>query len=51
MNAKGKQSHFYYNQHIKYNETVKLDIECKGYSKFQIGKKVGKVVPRRCIEI
>lgn len=30
MNAKGKQSHFYCNQHIKYNKEVKLDMELKG---------------------
>lgn len=30
MNAKGKQNHFCCNQHIKYNEGVKLDMKPKG---------------------
>lgn len=30
MIAKGKQSHFYCNQHIKYNKEVKLAMEPKG---------------------
>lgn len=52
MNIKGKQSHFYFSQHVKYNKEVKLDMGPKGQVKFYIGKYVGEGIPKRgCIVV